>query len=184
MKVIGLFLASASAVPTGYESENFIETTQWELYMDSVMGGSSIGAIEQFPDYVHFTGTLNLIDGGFAGFRGYIDQKLTGYEGKKFRKAVSIFEVLRVSGRTPNIGRAFQVGVSRNNGGTWYHPLSLESEFKSFEVKFNDFKYKYHGQPDDSIPPPVGSQIRKVQISISDKNTALFEADINIIQGI
>ena len=82
MKVTCLFLASASAVPTAYESENFIETIQWELYMDSVMGGSSIGAIEQFPDYVHFTGTLNLIDGGYAGFRGYVDQKLTGYEGK------------------------------------------------------------------------------------------------------
>ena len=82
MKVTGIFLATASAVPTVYQSENFIKTIQWELYMDSVMGGSSIGAIEQFADYVHFTGTLNLIDGGFAGFRGYIDEKLTGYEGQ------------------------------------------------------------------------------------------------------
>ena len=74
--------------------------------------------------------------------------------------------------------------MSRDNDGTWYHPLALENEFKSFEVKFEDFYFSYHGRPNDSIPPPLGSQIRKVRINISDEKPGPFEADINIIQGV
>merc|ERR1712170_177100 len=169
MKIARLLLATSSAVPTSYESENFITSIDWKLSMDSVMGGGSLGAIEQIDEYIHFTGELDLIDGGFAGL---VDSKLTGYEG------------LRVSGRTPNTDRTFKVGVSRDNDGTWYHPLALENEFKSFEVKFDDFYFSYHGRPNDSIPPPLGSQIRKVRINIADKKPGPFEADINIIQGV
>ena len=42
----------------------------------------------------------------------------------------------------------------------------------------------YHGRPNPEVPPPVGSTLRKVGISISDEKTDLFEVDINVIQGI
>ena len=192
MKIASILLATVSAfpswweLPTNYESENFITSIDWKLSMDSVMGGGSLGAIEQIDEYIHFTGELDLIDGGFAGFVGYVDSKLTGYEGKGVHSTTHLefFQGLRVSGRTPNTDRTFKVGVSRDNDGTWYHPLALENEFKSFEVKFDDFYFSYHGRPNDSIPPPLGSQIRKVRINISDEKPGPFEADINIIQGV
>ena len=91
---------------------------------------------------------------------------------------------LRISGRTPNKGRKFDIGVSRENDETWYHPVALEEENKSFEVSFNDFYFMYHGRPNPEVPPPVGSTLRKVGISISDEKTEPFEVDINVLQGI
>ena len=189
MKLTGvIFAATVSAAPSKFESENFItsEEVTWRTANDNVMGGSSLGTIEHFGEYIHFTGQLDLIDGGFAGFNGQIGSKLTGYDGKtKFLKKRKITGnlVLRVSARTPTPERTFKVGILRDTGGTWYHKLSLEQEFKSFEIDFDDFYFSYHGIPGD-LPPPLGSQVRQVRINISDEKPEPFEADINIIQGV
>ena len=110
MKLGAFLLATGLAAPATYETENFITSNEieWDLRngikhvlvelfnfsgfwwicfepsksMDSVMGGGSLGQMERFEDHIHFTGELDLIDGGFAGFKAYIDTKLTGYEGK------------------------------------------------------------------------------------------------------
>ena len=89
-----------------------------------------------------------------------------------------------MSGRTPTPERTFKIGVSRDNDGTWYHALTLGAEYQSFEVKLDDFYFSYHGRPNPEIPPPFGSQIRKVRINLSDGKPEPFEADINIIQGL
>ena len=86
MKLTGvIFAAAVSAAPSKFESENFItsEEVTWRTANDNVMGGSSLGTIEHFGEYIHFTGQLDLIDGGFAGFNGQIGSKLTGYDGKR-----------------------------------------------------------------------------------------------------
>ena len=96
---------------------------------------------------------------------------------------------LRVSGRTPNTDRVFKVGVARDhelpfNDGVWFYNLPLENEYKSFEVNFDEFYFAWHGKPQDDVPPPYGSILRKIRININDNNPEPFEADINIIQGI
>lgn len=84
MKLTGVIFAAVSAAPSKFESENFITSGEvtWRTANDNVMGGSSLGTIEHFGEYIHFTGQLDLIDGGFAGFNGQIGSKLTGYDGK------------------------------------------------------------------------------------------------------
>ena len=84
MKLTGVTFAAVSAAPSKLESENFITSGEvtWRTANDNVMGGSSLGTIEHFGEYIHFTGQLDLIDGGFAGFNGQIGSKLTGYDGK------------------------------------------------------------------------------------------------------
>ena len=86
MRVLVFISASVFSAPTVFETENFVteDEVEWELNMDSVMGGSSTGKMQRFPDHIHFTGQLDLVDGGFAGFRANIDTKLTGYERKPF----------------------------------------------------------------------------------------------------
>lgn len=167
-------LASVSAVPFAAEKENFITSgnVEWDLRMDSVMGGGSVAEINVYDDRVYMTGQLDLINGGFASFYGEIESKLTGFDG------------LRVSGRTPDPERVFEVYVSREFDGTWYHPLALEKEYKSFEVNFSDFYFSYHGnRPDFEVSPPVGSVIRKVGVIVADKRPEVFEVEVNIIEG-
>ena len=83
MRLFSLFIATASTSPTKFETENFITSpdVEWTLMMDSVMGGGSLGAFEKLDNHIHFTGQLDIINGGFAGFVGRIDSKLTGSEG-------------------------------------------------------------------------------------------------------
>ena len=84
MKLTSLFIAAASAAPAKFETENFITSpdVEWVLSLDNVMGGGSTGAFEQLDDHIHFTGQLDLVNGGFAGFVGKIGNKLSGSEGK------------------------------------------------------------------------------------------------------
>ena len=51
-------------------------------------------------------------------------------------------------------------------------------------MKFDDFYFSYHGRPNEDVPPPVGSTLRKVRINISDNKPEPFEVDVNIIQGV
>ena len=85
MKLYSLLFTSVYCIPAKYDSENFVTSNEvsWVLSMDSVMGGGSLGTLDQYDDHIHFSGQLDLINGGFAGFIGPIGSKLTGYEGKK-----------------------------------------------------------------------------------------------------
>ena len=85
MKFYSLLFTSAYCVPAKYDSENFVTSNEvsWVLSMDSVMGGGSLGTLDQYEDHIHFSGQLDLINGGFAGFIGPIESKLTGYEGER-----------------------------------------------------------------------------------------------------
>ena len=176
MRLATLFITATAAAPTTFETGNFITSpdVEWTLDKDSVMGGSSTCDIERRNDHIHFTGQLNLVGGGFAGFIAQIENKLSGVD------------VIRVSGRTPDPERTFEINVSRNDrdSGRWYHALPLGTDYQSFEVKLSDFYFEYHGQPNPDVPPPFGSQLRKVGINIHDKKSEAFEADINIIQGL
>ena len=157
------------------------------------MGGDSIGKIERYDDYIHFEGQPELVKGGFAGFNARIESKLTGSKGTLQSR---LFNHFRTSGLWPNTkqclantDRVFKVGVARDhelpfNDGVWFYNLPLEKEYKSFEVNFDEFYFAWHGKPQDDVPPPYGSILRKIRININDNNPEPFEADINIIQGI
>ena len=45
------------------------------------MGGESVGAIDRYEDYIHFTGQLDLVNGGFATFTADVGLNMD-YEGK------------------------------------------------------------------------------------------------------
>ena len=70
-----------------------------------------------------------------------------------------------------------------NQDATWYHKLPLENEYKSFEVKFEDFYWMYHGRPNPNVDPPNPAKLRRVRINISDGKSEPFEADFNLIEA-
>ena len=53
--------------------------------LDNVMGGESVGQIDRYEDHIHFTGQLDLINGGFATFTADVGLNMD-YEGN-----ISIF---------------------------------------------------------------------------------------------
>ena len=174
MKVAYLLPLAATAAPTTTSSENLITSPSvtWELEMDSVMGGGSLGYLDRFNDHIHFSGQLDLVDGGFATFYAHVGEAMVGYQG------------LRISARTSTPERQFDVSVSPDyNDLTWYHRLPLETEYKSFEVFFENFFFAYHGRPSSGVPPPSSTILRKVRINISDGKPEAFEADFNVIQA-
>ena len=80
MKLASFLLATVFA-----DGENFAtsDNVEWKLSMDSVMGGASLGNLERFDDRLYFSGQLDLVNGGFAGFIGNIGSGLNGYTGKR-----------------------------------------------------------------------------------------------------
>ena len=83
MKVAYLLPLAATAAPTTTSSENLITSPSvtWELEMDSVMGGGSLGYLDRFNDHIHFSGQLDLVDGGFATFYAHVGEAMVGYQG-------------------------------------------------------------------------------------------------------
>merc|ERR1712123_210496 len=119
MKLSALLLASANACfyqePAG--PENFIMSgrVEWEMLMDSVMGGLSTASLEN--------------NGGFAQFYGNVGRKLTGFNG------------VRYSARTTDPSRDFHVTYAGDmeTGVMFQHPIKLDVEFKSYEMDFDDY---------------------------------------------
>ena len=87
MKLTSFLLATVFA-----DGENFAtsDNVEWKLSMDSVMGGASVGNLERFDDRLYFSGQLDLINGGFAGFIGNIGSGLNGYKGKSNSRCESL----------------------------------------------------------------------------------------------
>ena len=85
MRIATLFVTAATAAPAKFETENLITSpnVEWTLDLDYVMGGSSTATFERRDDHIHFTGNLNLVGGGFAGFVAQVENKLSGVEGKE-----------------------------------------------------------------------------------------------------
>ena len=83
MKLAYLMPFATSAAPTTKTSDNLITSpnVNWELEMDSVMGGGSLGYLNRFDDHIHFSGQLDLVDGGFATFYADVGEAMVGYEG-------------------------------------------------------------------------------------------------------
>ena len=89
---------------------------------------------------------------------------------------------MRISARTANPDRKFDISVAPAiEGLTWYHRLQLETEYKSFDVPFDQFYFSYHGRPNPGAPPPDSTMLRTIRINISDDRPEPFEADFNLI---
>merc|ERR1712193_157794 len=165
--------ASTSSVP----QENFVTSgnVEWELLMDSVMGGISEADVENMDDgNLKWSGQLSLENnGGFAQFYGYIGRKLTGFDG------------VRMSLRTTDPSRDFYATYARDmrNGLMFQHPMKLTGEFKSYEMEFNDYEFQFMGWTANWVPRPNGMNIRNVGMLIMDKNTDPFEVHIENIEG-
>merc|ERR1712194_731369 len=195
MKLSALLLASANACfyqePAG--PENFIMSgrVEWEMLMDSVMGGLSTGSLihsllpqfllfyflanlENTDEYLRWTGQLSLENnGGFAQFYGNVGRKLPGFNG------------VRYSARTTDPSRDFHVTYAGDmeTGVMFQHPIKLDGEFKSYEMDFDDYTFQFMGWEAPWIPRPNGQLIRNVGMLIMDKNTEEFEVHIEVIEG-
>ena len=86
MKFAYLLPIATTAAPTTASSDNLVTSTsiKWELEMDSVMGGGSLGYLDRFDDHIHFSGQLDLVDGGFATFYAHVGEAMVGYQGNLF----------------------------------------------------------------------------------------------------
>ena len=75
--------ASLAAPTTTTSSENLVTSpsVDWVLEMDSVMGGGSLGYLDRFDDHINFSGQLDLVNGGFASFKGNVGEAMAGYQG-------------------------------------------------------------------------------------------------------
>ena len=84
MKISHLLPCATLAAPTTTSSENLVTspTVDWVLEMDSVMGGGSLGYLDRFDDHINFSGQLDLVNGGFASFKGNVGEAMAGYQGK------------------------------------------------------------------------------------------------------
>ena len=76
--------ATLAAPTTTTSSENLVtsSTVDWVLEMDSVMGGGSLGYLDRFDDHINFSGQLDLVNGGFASFKGNVGEAMAGYQGE------------------------------------------------------------------------------------------------------
>ena len=61
--------------------------------------------------------------------------------------------------------------------------IPLEKEFKSFEIPFDDFTWRFMASTGTNIPCPPGSRLAKVGMLILDGNTDPFSVDIETIEG-
>ena len=148
MKFTNIFLVGAStawACSTEggeplYAVENFItsDAVEFELLMDSVMGGISQATLESDNGILKFDGQLRSVsffknqlvmnrsslenNGGFASFNGWVGRRLTNYRG------------IRVSARTDTPGRDFQMYLQPATGDKspafWYNKLPLTNQFQ------------------------------------------------------
>ena len=152
MKFANILLAGAStawacATEGGeplYAVENFItsDAVEFELLMDSVMGGISQATLESDNGILKFDGQLRSVlfseisvhklfimnysslenNGGFASFNGWVGRRLTNYRG------------IRVSARTDTPGRDFQMylqpGTGDKSPAFWYNKLPLTNQFQ------------------------------------------------------
>lgn len=177
MKVHAL-VATALAMPQDTvttEKENFITSgVKFYLEMDSVMGGVSTAKLEHDDEQLHFTGQLSLENnGGFASFWGKIDNKLSNFDGVHF------------SARINDPAREIRATVHRdgNSALEWEHVIALEKEFKSFEIPFDSFTWRFMASTGTNIPCPPGSRLSKVGMLLLDGNTDPFSVDIETIEG-
>ena len=142
---------------------------------------------------LHFTGQLSLENnGGFASFWGKIDDKLTGFDGKFFKnffnfffsKYLKYFSGVRSSARVSAPSREFRATVARDHQTQeWEKVIDLEKEFKSFEIPFDTFTWRFMASTSTHIPCPPGSALRRVGMLLLDGNTDPFSVDIQTIEG-
>jgi len=186
MKFANIFLAGSTAWACATESgeplyavENFItsDAVEFELLMDSVMGGVSQATLDSENGILKFDGRLSLENnGGFASFNGWIGRRLTNYRG------------IRVSARTDTPGRDFQMYLQPATGDKspafWYNKVSLTNQFQSFEIDFNEFDFNFMNWTPSWMPSLSGASTRSVGMIIADKNTEPFSAEVQVIEGL
>jgi len=138
--------------------------------MDSVMGGVSEASLWKSDEgWLGFEGQLSMENnGGFAMMRGHIGTQMRDYDG------------LHISARTTDDTRVFYATVQRNRetGVMWQYPLELSTEWKSFHIPLEKFRFQFMGFEAMWLPTPLGGAVRDVGMIIFDKNTDKFEVHI------
>lgn len=172
-----IFSASALGVapPLDIDFEQGVDT--WRVVLDGVMGGRSSGRITQGdPDKLVFSGKLSLANnGGFSQIRTNIPEgTLADQDG--------------IAIKLLGDGRSYQFDIRVSNvrlmaGGFQAQFDTVDGEWKTIELPFEDFRLYSFGRRVPRAPVLDPAKIESIGLTLADKKPGDFRVEIDSIRS-
>ncbi len=172
-----IFSASALGVapPLDLDFDQGVDT--WRVVLDGVMGGRSSGRITQGePDKLIFSGNLSLENnGGFSQIRTNIPEgTLENQDG--------------IAIKLLGDGRSYQFDIRVSNvrlmaGGFQTQFDTVDGEWKTIELPFEDFRLYSFGRRVPRAPVLDPAKIESIGLTLADKKPGDFRVEIDSIQS-
>lgn len=151
--------------------ENKLDTIEWWIVNDGVMGGLSEGNFEIRNNCAVFNGTVSTANnGGFAMVRGRLHEM-----------AIDSFShfVLQVKGDGKNYQfRAKSEGSQRHS---YVHSFETNGEWQEIIIPFDILKPRFRGR-DVNLPNFEGEMLAELAFLIGNKANESFELQIKSIR--
>lgn len=179
--------ASSTVAPSALSCErieNFGDesTSRWRVVNDGVMGGLSMGALEEDGGVVRFSGMINTNGGGFSLMRTSILR-----DGQRLDEALNNAEYLRFRIRSAN-GRGYELiaeDASSPSQVMHFAPIDVDGSgtWQELLVPLADLEARAFGTSRIDAEPFQIDQVTSIGVILADGIDGPFSAEIDRIDA-